>query len=414
MTTPLGNANSLDVFKPNKCITQVNDKVIDYGDVKFLVMDYCMLNDEDIPSLRTYLEEHKDISVLSLSHNNIGPKGAAQLAQISSITYLDISKNPIGSDGAIAIANNSTLENINALDSEIGDEGAIALANNPQLKGLVLLNNPIGNNGFLALAKSTTLDTLWVGDLSTIAHESIAALGQNQKLSTLGLYYSNLGANEAKLIARMPNLTSLAMGYSNLGDDGAIALAANERINFIDLSNANVSSRGAAAIAAMPGLEFVQLGNYDDMDFPDLVNHIDDQGAEALAFNSHLSSIVLAGNQIGNEGAIALAKNREINILMLTHNYIGDSGAVALAQNTTLWYLDVAYNRIGTIGIEALLQNTHIATIWYEGNPGSTRGEFIKKKLAPFEQITKIHCLAYDKVFCKIPFATKSLLRSSK
>lgn len=410
VTTCSGNANPLDHFKPNKCLTQVNDKVIDYGDVKFLVMDYCMLNDEDISSLRIYLNEHKDISVLSLSHNSIGPKGAAQLAQISSITYLDISKNPIGSEGALALANNTTLENINALDSGIGDEGAIALANNSQLKGLVLLNNPIGNDGFLALAKSTTLSTLWIGDLSTIAYESIAALEQNQKLSTLGIYYSNLGVNEASLIARMPNLTSLAMGYSNLGDEGAIALAANERINYIDLSNANLSSRGAAAIAAMTGLEFVQLGNYDEVGFPRVLNHIDDHGAEALASNSHLTSIVLRGNQISNEGAIALSKNATINILMLAHNNISDSGAVALAQNTTLWYLDVAYNHIGAAGIEALLQNTSIANIWFEGNPGSEHSGLIKRKLDVFEQITKMHCLAYDKVFCRIPFTSKSLI----
>lgn len=411
MTIGVGNTNSLDRPKFNKCLMQINDKVIGYGDEKYLVMDYCMLSDEDIPSLRAYLDEHEDIAVLSLSHNNIGPKGAAQLAQLLSIAYLNISKNPIGSEGAKAIANNPILENINALNSDIGDEGAIALANNPHLKSLVLLNNPIGNDGFLALAQSSTLDTLWIGDLTAVAHESIAALEQNQKLTTLGLYYSNLGVDDASLIARMPNLTSLAMGYSDLGDEGAIALAANKRINFIDLSNANVGSQGAMAIAAMPGLEFVQLGNYEDTDFPFLANHIDDQGAKGLALNPHLSSIVLGGNQIGDEGALALSKNTTINILMLAHNRIGDAGAVALAHNRTLWYLDVAYNQIGIVGIEALLQNTYIDNIWLKGNPGSEDSGYIKKRLDVFEQIAKMHCLAYNKVFCNIPWTNKSLIK---
>jgi hypothetical protein len=82
---------------------------------------------------------------------------------------------------------------------------------------------------------------------------------------------------------------------------------------------------------------------------------IGDMAAKALAQNTTLKELYLAGNLIGSMGAQALADNTTLIRLDLSDNLIGNSGAKALARNTTLVQLNLQGNKwIGEEGKLAL------------------------------------------------------------
>lgn len=102
---------------------------------------------------------------------------------------------------------------------------------------------------------------------------------------------------------------------------------------------------------------------------------------QALATNTCLTTLVLAGNQIGDEGAKALARalvtNTCLATLDLAGNLIGDEGAEALARvlvtNTCLTTLDLADNLISDKGAKALGRalaspGVHLSTLIINNN----------------------------------------------
>ena len=138
---------------------------------------------KEIVQLRSFLTE------LYIHENQIGPRGAIQIAKLTDLTHLSISFNDIKDEGAIALAKGlpklislrtggnhiskngaeviaSSLRNLEILRigiNEIGDEGAIAIANSiPNLKVLYMSTNGIGNAGAEHIAKLSSLTELQI------------------------------------------------------------------------------------------------------------------------------------------------------------------------------------------------------------------------------------------------------------
>ena len=69
--------------------------------------------------------------------------------------------------------------------------------------------------------------------------------------------------------------------------------------------------------------------------------------AERLGQLTHLTALILRGNEIGDAGAASLAALTQLTSLDLAGNKIGDAGAASLAALTQLTSLDLEDNQIG-------------------------------------------------------------------
>ena len=102
------------------------------------------------------------LSHLILSHNNIGPNGAAALAGgikgLTELNELDLSHNNIGPDGAIALAGGikglTELKQLGLSRNNIGPDGAIALAGGLQHLTELRQCNLLHNNFDMTAAKA--------------------------------------------------------------------------------------------------------------------------------------------------------------------------------------------------------------------------------------------------------------------
>ncbi|WP_341748919.1 hypothetical protein [Candidatus Tisiphia endosymbiont of Sialis lutaria] len=91
------------------------------------------------------------LNELKISGNNLGPKEAEVLAQLSNLTTLDISRNNIGSEGVAAIVNNiPNIFDLDVSDNNLGDKGAIEVVKLPLTK-LAIKSNKIGDEGVQAI-----------------------------------------------------------------------------------------------------------------------------------------------------------------------------------------------------------------------------------------------------------------------
>lgn len=365
------------------------------------------IQDQHIPGLLSFLQQHPEITVLDLSDNDVGASGATMLANNSRLASLNLRGNTnITTVGIIALAKNTTLTNLNlshanvtdedakilaqnsklkSLDvgwNSIGDAGASALAENTTLQSLNLEANSLKSNSVFALAKNTTLKNLSIGFAERyagdISHEAYHELEKTTTLKTLSLAGNNLDADDFALLAKNQSITSLdvAIGknliFSTLGDEAAVTFAKNSHLEYLDMSHDYISDKGAIALAHSPSLKSLKLDSNKAIGKtgitalaknPNLINlslyddEIDSHDAEILAKNTTLFELDLSSNRIGDQGASSLAKNTTIKKLYLSGNKIGDKGAIALSKNLSLNKIFINFNNISDIGAIALADN---------------------------------------------------------
>lgn len=187
------------------------------------------------------------------------------------------------------------------------------------------------------------------------------ALKVNTTLTSLYIYFNNLGAASAGLLAGAlkvnTTLTTLDLFLNNIGDAGAAALAAmlkvNRTLTSVSLGCNNIADVGAAALAG------------------------------ALEVNHALSVLSVDSNEIRSAGATALAKalksNRSLTALHIEGNPIcfdGAAGAAELVEalkvNAKLTTLDVSNTGFGAAELAGLRQtlkvNTTLTTLTIKNN----------------------------------------------
>lgn len=91
-----------------------------------LYIDNAGMNDEDVPSLVAALNAKPSITILSLDYNNIGDKGAEELAKLKYVSYLILDRNNIAS-GVYNLASNETFEMIRLKSNNISEDDLIPL-----------------------------------------------------------------------------------------------------------------------------------------------------------------------------------------------------------------------------------------------------------------------------------------------
>ena len=216
--------------------------------------------------------------VIDLSDNNIGDKGAEEIAEAlkanKSVTRIDLSGNEIGNSGALDIAealkaNNSVTE-IDLSCNEIGEKGALEIAEalkaNKSVTRIDLSGNEIGNSGALDIAaaleanKSVTTISLACNEIGDVGAFKIAmALKKNISITKISLSHNNIGEKGALEIAEAlkanNSVTTISLACNAIGDVGATriaeALKENNSVTEIHLSKNNIGSALTQSIISL-------------------------------------------------------------------------------------------------------------------------------------------------------------------
>ena len=291
----------------------------------------------DLTEIRIYFKSRTSIAAFSQA-----------LAVNTSVTILDLSHNSIGAKGATsfsqALALNTSLTTLDLTDNSIGAEGASslsqALAVNTSLTTLDLSRNSIGAEGTTSLSQALALNTflttlhLSLNSIGDVGATSLSqAVAVNTALTTLDLSRNSIGAEGAtslfQALAVIASLTTLDLSRNSIGAEGAtslsLALAVNTSLTTLDLSRNSIGAEGATSLS------------------------------QALSVNTSLTTLNLSWNFIGAEGATSLSQALEVNTFLttlnLSDNSIGAEGAASLSQslavNTSLTTLDLSFNFIG-------------------------------------------------------------------
>nr|DAD34676.1 TPA_asm: hypothetical protein HUJ06_005316 [Nelumbo nucifera] len=194
------------------------------------------IGNEGVRALMLSLSTHKGkLTLLDISNNEIGPKGAYHIAEFikksKSLLWLNLYMNDIGDEGAEKIADalkqNRSITTIDLGGNNIHAKGASDIAqvlkDNSVITTLELGYNPIGPDGAKALSEVLKF------------HGKIETLKLGWCQGAIGLARSLKVVNEA--------LTSLDLGFNEIRDNGAFAIAqalkANGDVAIASLNLAN-------------------------------------------------------------------------------------------------------------------------------------------------------------------------------
>lgn len=179
--------------------TDVADVVREVTGLAHLLLGGNMLNDDDVTMITTAAASSSSLTKLDLRYNDVGPRGAAAVANlVSSLHELRLEGNQVGDAGAEVLATamalggtttttttTNLLTSLHLGDNGIGPDGgralAAALTHNVTLTRLFLEGNRLGPEGAqamtTALATNTTLRHLYV-DNNGIGQQASDALAR--------------------------------------------------------------------------------------------------------------------------------------------------------------------------------------------------------------------------------------------
>lgn len=159
----------------------VQHKWADYQNGNTLTCNAKNLKDENMPELAAFLENHPEITSVSLQNNEIGDKGAAILVGVNSILSLDLANNKINDKGTKefrkALVNNETLKELILDGNDITYKTIKRLAEHKALSKLSLQSIGIWDKSTDALNRNKTLFEVHVDDLR-ISKEHLKILEQ--------------------------------------------------------------------------------------------------------------------------------------------------------------------------------------------------------------------------------------------
>jgi uncharacterized protein (TIGR02996 family) len=223
---------------------------------------------------------------LDLSHNQIGPRGAAALATapLGCLTRLALANNPLGDEGVAALAASPRLASLQELrlpDAGIDTEGVRALVTSPSLAGLKTLDLSgqwLGDDALKVLVDAAPHFGLTALDVSAndFSARALAELARSPLLGRLGALALNfsrhLSLEAVRALASSPHLaglTTLHLGSCHLDDAAAASLAASPHLgglSLLYLGHNAISASGARALAAalhrQRGCRLFLVGNH--------------------------------------------------------------------------------------------------------------------------------------------------------
>lgn len=256
---------------------------------------------------------------------------------------LNLEGNQIGDKGAVELAKNTVLERLNLWGNEITDKGTKCLANNMTLVTLDLDSNPLGQgvvNNFI-LVRLKQYDRSCYSKLRNLKLQGHKLEPSSRLLARKveeGYIEKPTIEESLELLKNNdPNLTELDLSNQRLGDEFVVNLSGILKKNRY-LTSLNLRR-----------------------------DCIRDYGAIALALNTRLVSLDLSeGSRIGNSAAISLAQSETLKILNLTASWYGTRiGLAALAGSKTVTQLFLAHNNIDDRDMTVFLKNTTLTRLDY-------------------------------------------------
>ncbi|KYM79451.1 T-complex-associated testis-expressed protein 1 [Atta colombica] len=134
--------------------------MVSNDNIEELDLSHCKLMDNGAHAVSQFLSMHRNVKILHLANNNIGPDGVAGIvyglikASSTALKHLDLRLNPLESEGAnhicALLVRNKTLETLNISGCELGPEDGIALAEvlSSGCVELEALSLDVSNNNF--------------------------------------------------------------------------------------------------------------------------------------------------------------------------------------------------------------------------------------------------------------------------
>ena len=220
-----------------KCIQETNESgsVVQskLEEIGFNAVDFsdCRLAPADCTAVVHFIKRVQQISLIKLSHNNIGSLGCVEIAKLF--------ENSI-----------CQLRGLSLWDNNIGDEGVKQVSNvlkNSQLSSLDLRYNNITDKGVKQLSnalRNSQLSSLHLGQ-NNITDEGVKQLSndlENSQLSSLILEFNNItdeGVKQLSNALENSQLSSLDLRYNNITDEGvkqlSNALVNNNKLRWLRL-----------------------------------------------------------------------------------------------------------------------------------------------------------------------------------
>eukprot|EP00823_Brevimastigomonas_motovehiculus_P009191 TRINITY_DN8853_c0_g1_i1.p1 TRINITY_DN8853_c0_g1~~TRINITY_DN8853_c0_g1_i1.p1 ORF type:complete len:636 (+),score=92.09 TRINITY_DN8853_c0_g1_i1:3-1910(+) len=292
-----------------------------------------------------------ELACFEAAHSGIDCYACTQLSKSKSIKHLMISHNSVGPAGAAALGMHSTLEDLHIGQNHIGDGGAIALCSNPNFRKLILHRNELSVECIPFLNKLDQLTELDVGNNHLIGDEGATLLSINTHLTSLTIDDCELTAKGSEAIGRNCNCATLHIASNqNLKNDGVIMIAQNTHITELDVSLTSCGDDGVVALCGMPLLKTLNI----------YVNALDMKAAVALAANKTLTYVPTSSNdKIGDIGANAIALNSFLSHLDLSYCHVNDAGLIGLSHSSSSVDLHLSGNNITETGLKMLIERDH-------------------------------------------------------
>lgn len=227
------------------------------------------MTDPDLKKLRRAIRSshNQTLVTLDVSHNVLSDIGLKEFEDWASLTDLDISANYFSKAGIASICKNPGLKRLSARQNKLDHESASLLSQRTQYEALDLGSNNLKDKGAKALAQCPHLLVLDISD-NQITDNGIAEFASHSTLT--------------HLVARINNIT----------DEGLNGcLSQNTTLTYLDMGNNLLIC--PTSIGDHPGLIY----------FKGYANHINDDGATAIARNTRLKVALLSANHITSKGA---------------------------------------------------------------------------------------------------------------
>ncbi|XP_059158900.1 leucine-rich repeat-containing protein 34-like isoform X2 [Physella acuta] len=294
--------------------------------------------DDDCLILYKTLEVNRFVRSIDLRYNVITDKGAFILGKLLAI--------------------NKFIEEINIMCNDFGGDGAVAIAHalrtNTTLKVLRLNGNKMGNKGGMAFAQAlqinTTLESLDIGDadltiecliaLATVLRDNHTLKALNVNRPLLWTVQEEPTDHFTRMIKVNKGLRELHMQKFNMRDLGACRFAENLVHNFtltyLNLSCNRITRDGVKELSKV--LKLNTALRVLDLSF----NRLEDDGAMHLAeaigpYNTTLECLNIVSNKIGPKGlcsiADALNYNSTLTSLYIWGNEFDDTVCMAYAEH---------------------------------------------------------------------------------
>lgn len=236
VATTLSISSFVYAASSNSCVINIEKHVVSDEGEPYIELSDCELNDEDLPAVVDFLNQHSEIKTANFAYNNIHAQGGRYLSQLTSVQWLILDSNHLGDEGVTALANNTVIDDLWLYDNQITDQSIPAIAKNQKLAVLLLTQNEITDKGAIILA-------------------------ENSGIQYLDLDYNKIGNNGAIALAKDKHLIQLRLGHNTISDEGALAFAMRKEPLWLDIEYNYIGAAAIQQLLLNTNLEVNVYGN---------------------------------------------------------------------------------------------------------------------------------------------------------